>query len=154
MIRRAEEKDLDRIVEINNQTSWFKKETKEIFSQFLDNPLFLVSERKGLVSGYALVCNQDYDLEMDYFHYVKRNFKNFYYVDEVASDILSPVKGTALNLYRYLFSLSENDPIFAVISLKPLNEKSLNFHTKRGFKQLHKFVYPNSEQYGLYMLWR
>ena len=71
MIRRAEEKDLDRIVEINNQTDWFDKEQKEFFVQFLDNPLFLVSESKKKVSAYTLICDQDYTLDSDNFSFIK-----------------------------------------------------------------------------------
>jgi predicted GNAT superfamily acetyltransferase len=153
VIRRAEEKDLDRIVEINNQTDWFGGEQKDFFVQFLDNPLFLVSESKNKVSAYTLICDQDYNLDSDNYSFIKKHFNNFYYVIEIAADIKYPIKGSASQLYDYLFSISENTPILGKISLKPLNEKSVQFHKRRDFKLIHKFVYPDFQVCGLYMRW-
>ncbi|HNU62790.1 MAG TPA: GNAT family N-acetyltransferase [Methanofastidiosum sp.] len=136
-IRRAKEKDLPRILDLNNRESkWVGKKEIDFFQNYMDIPIFNVFETNDRIVGFLMAMNQNTDYDSINFLWFKNKFKKFYYIDRVIVDESMRGKGIASLLYRELIDTKGDIPLVAEVSINPSNEGSLIFHDKIGFKEV------------------
>lgn len=136
-ITRAKEKDLPRILDLNNRESkWVGKKEIDFFQNYMDIPIFNVFETNDRIVGFLMAMNQNTDYDSINFLWFKNKFKKFYYIDRVIVDESMRGKGIASLLYRELIDTKGDIPLVAEVSINPSNEGSLIFHDKIGFKEV------------------
>lgn len=136
-IRRAEEKDLPRILDLNNrETKWVGKKEIDFFQKYMDIPIFNVFEHNERIVGFLMAMDQNTDYDSINFLWFKDKFNKFYYIDRVIVDESMRGKGIASLLYRELIDTKGDIPLVAEVSINPPNEGSVIFHDKIGFKEV------------------
>ncbi|KYC48095.1 MAG: Acetyltransferase (GNAT) family protein [Candidatus Methanofastidiosum methylothiophilum] len=136
-IRRAKEKDLHRIIDLNNRESkWVGKKEIDFFQNYMDIPIFNVFETNDRIVGFLMAMDQNTDYDSINFLWFKNKFNKFYYIDRVIVDESMRGKGIASLLYKELIDTKGDIPLVAEVSINPLNEGSLIFHDKLGFKEV------------------
>jgi len=136
-IRRAKEKDLPSILDLNNRESkWVGKKEIDFFQKYMDISFFNVFEANGRIFGFLMAMDQNTDYDSINFLWFKNRFNKFYYIDRVIVDESMRGKGIASLLYRELIDAKGDIPLVAEVSINPSNQSSLIFHDKIGFKEV------------------
>jgi len=136
-IRRAKEKDLPSILDLNNRESkWVGKKDIDFFQNYMDIPIFNVFEVNERIVGFLMAMDHNANYHSINFIWFKNKFNKFYYIDRVIVDESMRGKGIASLLYRELIDTKGDIPLVAEVSINPSNEGSLIFHDKIGFKEV------------------
>lgn len=136
-IRRAKEKDLPSILDLNNRESkWVGKKEIDFFQKYMYIPIFNVFETNERIVGFLMAMDQNTDYDSINFLWFKDKFNKFYYIDRVIVDESMGGKGIASLLYRELIDIKQDIPLVAEVSINPSNEGSVIFHDKIGFKEV------------------
>lgn len=136
-IRRTKEKDLPKILELNNMESkWVGKKEIDFFQNHIDIPIFNVFETNERIVGFLMAMDQNTDYDSINFLWFKNRFNKFYYIDRVVVDESMRGKGIASLLYKELIDIKGDIPLVAEVSINPANKGSLIFHDKIGFKEV------------------
>ncbi len=136
-IRRVQEKDLLRIVELNNiESKWVGKKDICFFIRYMNLPIFSVFENNERIVGFLMAMDQNTKYDSINFLWFKNKFDRFYYIDRVIVDESMRGKGIASLLYKELINIKGDIPLVAEVSIEPPNEGSIVFHDKIGFKEV------------------
>ena len=136
-IRRAKEKDLPSILDLNNRESkWVGKKEIDFFQKYMYIPIFNVFETNERIVGFLMAMDQNTDYDSINFLWFKDKFNKFYYIDRVIVDESMGGKGIASLLYRELIDIKQDIPLVAEVSINPSNEGSVIFHDKIGFREV------------------
>ena len=136
-IRRAKEKDLPSILDLNNRESkWVGKKEIDFFQKYMYIPIFNVFETNERIVGFLMAMDQNTDYDSINFLWFKDKFNKFYYIDRVIVDESMRGKGIASLLYRELIDIKQDIPLVAEVSINPSNEGSVIFRDKIGFKDV------------------
>lgn len=151
-IRRAEEKDLPRILELNNKESkWVGEKEIDFFQKYIDIPIFDVFEANDRIVGFLMAMDQNTDYDSMNFLWFKNKFNKFYYIDRVIVDVSMRGKGIASLLYKELIDTKGVIPLVAEVSINPSNEGSVIFHNKIGFKEVGTFTSGDKKERMYYL---
>jgi predicted GNAT superfamily acetyltransferase len=136
-IRRAQEKDLPRILELNNiESKWVGKKEIDFFQKYMNIPFFSVIEDTEKVVGFLMAMDHRTEYESINFLWFKNKFRKYYYIDRVIVDESMRGKGIASMLYKEVIKNKGPIPLVAEVSIEPPNEGSVKFHDKVGFKEV------------------
>ncbi|MDY1591837.1 MAG: GNAT family N-acetyltransferase [Methanofastidiosum sp.] len=136
-IRRAEEKDLPSVLDLNNRESkWVGRKEIDFFKKYVDIPIFNVFETDERIVGFLMAMDQNTNYDSINFLWFKDKFNKFYYIDRVIVDESMRGKGIASLLYRELIDIKLDIPLVAEVSINPSNDGSVIFHEKIGFKEV------------------
>ena len=136
-IRRAKEKDLPSILDLNNREyKWVGKKEIDFFQKYMDISIFNVFEANERIVGFLMAMDQNTDYDSINFLWFKDKFNKFYYIDRVIVDESMRGKGIASLLYRELIDIKRDIPLVAEVSINPSNEGSVIFHDKIGFREV------------------
>jgi predicted GNAT superfamily acetyltransferase len=136
-IRRAQDKDLPRILELNNiESKWVGEKEISFFQKYLNIPFFSIIEDTDKVVGFLMAMDHDTDYDSINFLWFKNKFKKYYYIDRVIVDESMRGKGVASLLYKEVINKKGNMPLVAEVAIEPPNEGSVKFHDKVGFKEV------------------
>ena len=136
-IRRAQDKDLPKILELNNiESKWVGKKEISFFQRYMNIPFFSVIEDTSKVVGFLMAMDHDTDYDSINFLWFKNKFKKYYYIDRVIVDESMRGKGVASLLYKEVINKKGNMPLVAEVAIEPPNEGSVKFHDKVGFKEV------------------
>lgn len=133
-IRKAEAKDLEAIVEINNQYSeWVGLKDKSFFETYLKIPFFYLIEDKEGIEGFVMVMDNNTDYDSPNFAWFKERFGNFFYIDRIVIDNKAQGKGYGKSLYSLISDQLQNVPLVCEVAIEPENTGSIRFHENFGF---------------------
>ncbi|KYC50091.1 MAG: Acetyltransferase (GNAT) family protein [Candidatus Methanofastidiosum methylothiophilum] len=136
-IRRAQEKDLPKILELNNiESKWVGKKEIGFFQKYMNISFFSVIEDTEKVVGFLMAMDHDTDYDSINFLWFKNKFRKYYYIDRVIVDESMRGKGIASMLYKEVIDKKGPVPLVAEVAIKPSNESSVKFHDKVGFKEV------------------
>jgi predicted GNAT superfamily acetyltransferase len=136
-IRRAQDKDLPRILELNNiESKWVGEKEISFFQKYLNIPFFSIIEDTDKVVGFLMAMDHDTDYDSINFLWFKNKFKKYYYIDRVIVDESMRGKGIASLLYKEVINKKGDTPLVAEVAIEPPNEGSVKFHDKVGFKEV------------------
>ncbi|NYT03280.1 MAG: GNAT family N-acetyltransferase [Candidatus Methanofastidiosa archaeon] len=136
-IRRAQEKDLPKILELNNiESKWVGKKEISFFQKYMNIPFFSIIEDKENVVGFLMVMDHNTEYDSINFLWFKNKFKKYYYIDRVIVDESMRGKGIASMLYKEVINNKGPVPLVAEVAIEPPNEGSVKFHDKVGFKEV------------------
>ncbi|MCC7572603.1 MAG: GNAT family N-acetyltransferase [Candidatus Methanofastidiosum sp.] len=136
-IRRAQEKDLPRILELNNiESKWVGKKEIAFFQKYMNIPFFSVIENTEKVVGFLMAMDHSTDYDNINFLWFKNKFRRYYYIDRVIVDESMRGKGIVSMLYKEVINKKGPIPLVAEVSIEPPNEDSVKFHNKVGFKEV------------------
>jgi predicted GNAT superfamily acetyltransferase len=99
----------------------------------------LVVDVDGLPSGFLLGMTRDADYQSENFQWFKERYDAFLYVDRLAVDAASRVRGAGTAMYRAAerFAREAGLPIVCCeVNVDPPNPGSLAFHGKIGFERV------------------
>ena len=136
-IRRAQEKDLPSILDLNNiESKWVGKKEIDFFQKYMDIPIFNVFENNERIVGFLMAMDENTEYDSINFLWFKNKFNKFYYIDRVIVDESMRGKGIASLLYGEVIDAKGLIPLVAEVSINPSNESSIVFHDKIGFKEV------------------
>ncbi len=138
LIREAEVKDYDRVLEMNEESVHFlspmDRDRLELLASKAD--IFNVIEKDGYVAGFLLAFREDSDYDSVNYQWFNERYDKFLYIDRVVIDIEYQREGLGEALYSWIFDNAEVDKIAAEIDIQPPNPTSLAFHKNFGFEEV------------------
>ncbi|HAS73589.1 MAG TPA: GNAT family N-acetyltransferase [Clostridiales bacterium UBA8960] len=142
-IRKAEKRDLNKILELNEESVHFlsplnMEKLEHLVSQ---SEVLEVVEVDGEVEAFILTIieGKDYD-SVNYLWFAER-YERFLYIDRVVVSVKMHGKGLGGMLYKSIFEYAKQKKIpfvTAEIDINPPNPGSLRFHEKNGFSEVGK----------------
>ena len=143
IIRKAESKDLEKILALNEESVHFlspmdMEKLEHLVSQA---EVLEVVEVDGEVEAFILTITEgkDYD-SVNYLWFAER-YEQFLYIDRVVVSVKMHGNGLGSLLYKSVFDYAKEKKIplvTAEIDINPPNPGSLIFHEKVGFKEVGK----------------
>ena len=155
-IRDARPSDFEQLVALNNlEAGWVGIEESAHFQYCLDKgALFKVSDEEGRINAFLTVMDENSGYtESPYFNWFMENEKaSFLYVDRivVAPDFRG--MGLATQLYEDMIEAAGRKPILCEVSIDPMNDISMRFHKKFGFKEVGVIDSASGEKCSLQKL--
>lgn len=141
IIRTAEQKDFQRIVELNESLVHFLSpmdlERLSLLDQNSDLHKVVVADHKVVAFLLAFRENADYD-SVNY-KWFNETYDQFLYIDRIVVDTEYHHYGIGKQLYAFITEYAKENHINRVtaeIDIKPENPVSLAFHKKNGFVEV------------------
>lgn len=143
IIRKAENKDLKKILELNEESVHFlspldMEKLEHLVSQ---SELLEVVEVDGEVEAFVLTVIEGKDYDSVNYLWFAAHYERFLYIDRVVVSVKMHGKGLGGMLYKSVFDYAKQNGIpfvTAEIDINPPNPGSLSFHEKYGFKEVGK----------------
>jgi hypothetical protein len=90
--------------------------------------------------GFAFVMDSKSDYQSVNYQYFKKKYKEFLYVDRVAVADKFQRIGVGSKIYKELYHLSSKAlvPLCCEVNTFPLNQQSLDFHSKEKFNNIEE----------------
>lgn len=90
------------------------------------------------VAGFLLVLREGQNYQSLNYRWFSNQYETFAYVDRIVVTEANAVSGLGKALYQDLIqSVESHVPVITCeVNLKPVNERSLNFHRKLGFAEV------------------
>ncbi len=90
------------------------------------------------LAGFALALPPGLDYQSLNYQWFERNVKNYFYLDRIFIAKKFQRTGLGKKIYLELFESLKGDYQYLTceVNLKPLNQISLDFHRKLGFKEV------------------
>lgn len=142
-LRKSEVKDLERILELNEESVHFLSPmTMEKLEQLRNQSEMLsVIEVDGIVEAFVLTIREGKDYDSVNYLWFSEHYKQFLYIDRVVVSVKMHGKGLGRKLYEAVFEHAKQTGVpfvTAEIDINPPNPGSLVFHEKFGFKEVGK----------------
>ena len=116
------------------------------------NHFYIVLENEN-VCGFVLAYSNDRIQENEWLNLriQSRHSDPFIVIKQICirPDLIGT--GLATLLYQHLFNQTQGCPLFTAIVLEPLNNRSVVFHEKRGFKKVFQITPPDGMLRGVWM---
>lgn len=141
-IRRAQNKDLPKVLEMNQAALPHVSEVKlSDMKRFLKqaDPFLIIEEGEEL-AGFMIVLQKGLKYDSLNYAFFCNNYSDFDYVDRIVIGEKFRGKKLGTALYNFLFQTSDKKIITCEINIKPANPDSLLFHKALGFKQVAEQV--------------
>jgi len=103
---------------------------------FVDSKYIISVKNEIDYIGFAVVMNNNSNYKSLNYQYFKRKYTNFLYIDRVAVVNKAQRMGVGSSMYKRLYELNSefSIPICCEVNTIPLNQQSLDFHSKQKFK--------------------
>ena len=103
---------------------------------FVDSKYIISVKNEIDYIGFAVVMNNNSNYKSLNYQYFKRKYTDFLYVDRVAVVDKAQRMGVGSSMYKKLYELNSEVPIpiCCEVNTIPLNQQSLDFHSKQKFK--------------------
>lgn len=143
IIRRFETTDLDRLLELNEESVHFLSPlTKEKLDNLISKSEMLnVIEVDNIIEAFVMTFREGKEYDSVNYMWFSDKYESFLYVDRVVVSSKMQEKGLGKILYDSVFDYAKqtNAPcIAAEIDINPPNPRSLSFHKNFGFKEVGK----------------
>ena len=94
---------------------------------------------QNVIKGFCVVFKENSEYESENYKYFNMKHKEFLYIDRIGISGDLRQKGIGTSMYNYIFNNNkDNVPVCAEVNSIPLNEASISFHLRLGFKDIHK----------------
>ena len=109
----------------------------------LDSKYIIYVKNDADYIGFAVVMNNNSNYQSLNYQYFKRKFTNFLYVDRVAVVDKAQRMGVGSRIYKKLYEISSNAsvPLCCEVNTIPLNQQSLDFHSKQKFEIIEELKF-------------
>ena len=109
----------------------------------------LIAKIDDEVIGYIVCFRENSPYQSKNYKFFKKRFKRFFYIDRIGVVEGSKNQGLGTFIYNKIDAICIKDklPICAEVNIVPINEESIKFHEKMGFKKVSE-AYSNSN-YGV-----
>jgi|SRR6056297_428566 len=141
ILRKAENKDFERILELNEESVHFLSPMTIEKLKYLkgQSEMLSVVEVDGKVEAFILTIREDKAYEGINYMWFSDHYDQFLYIDRVVVSVDMHGKGLGKMLYNFVFDYAKEIAIpyvTAEIYISPPNTISLKFHEKFGFKEV------------------
>jgi hypothetical protein len=143
ILRKSDLKDLERILELNEESVHFLSPlTMEKLEKLAEQSEMLsVIEVDGSVEAFVLTIREGNDYDSVNYQWFAGHYERFLYIDRVVVSVRMHGKGFGRELYHAVFEHAKQTGVpyvTAEIDINPPNPGSLIFHEKFGFKEVGK----------------
>ena len=113
----------------------------EVFKKIIQHSSYnlYVSNSKNIV-GFIVCMRENSDYESENFRYFKQQENKFIYIDRIAIKKDFRRQGIGRAPYKKVYSVAHKNqiPVCCEVNTFPLNQPSIDFHKKEGFKIVGK----------------
>ena len=113
----------------------------EQFAELADKTAyFKVATLDGKLAGFLMAMTPKADYASDNYQWFSREYDDFIYVDRIITLDHARGHGVGSALYQYIESYCRNHQISRIcceVNIRPANDASIQFHEKRGYKQVN-----------------
>tara|TARA_Y100000389_G_scaffold59289_1_gene55353 strand:+ start:648 stop:1151 length:504 start_codon:yes stop_codon:yes gene_type:complete len=90
----------------------------------------------NIIIGFVICFRENSEYKSANYNYFKNKEDKFLYIDRVVIKKSHRRKGAGSYLYDHLYKLAKKEglPLCCEVNIIPKNQVSLNFHSKKGFK--------------------
>jgi hypothetical protein len=143
VLRKFEYKDLDRILELNEESVHFLSPlTKEKLERLANQSEILsVVEVEGRIEAFILTLREGKAYDSVNYLWFSEHYDQFLYIDRVVVSAKMHGQGLGQMLYQAVFQHAKRGGVpyvAAEIDINPPNPGSLKFHEKFGFEEVGK----------------
>jgi len=139
-VTQAEAKDLTSVLLLNKlnvpkvsevDLAWLKRYLEQA-------PLFAIARIKDSFAGYMIGMEPSTDYGSENFHWFKKRYGSFLYVDRLAVESHFQGQGVGKALYGFAQDIAKpmTDLITCEVNIRPPNPQSYNFHKSLGFSEV------------------
>jgi predicted GNAT superfamily acetyltransferase len=141
----------EQLAKVGFLVSNFHEEDYRGFIDRADHFYVLLEDRKLCGFLYAYSCDRNKDNEWLSLLIKSRHPAPFIMIKQICirSDLIG--RGLAASLYQHLFSQAREYPLFAAIVLEPVNQRSIIFHERHGFRKVFQITPPDGMLRGIWM---
>ena len=140
-ILNVEHDDLPFILDLNNKFS------KEVGMSDIDNMTYFLDtadyfkriEFDGKNIGFLIAISPNKDYLSENYIWFNKKYKSFIYIDRIVIKGVYQNKGLGKIFYEDLIAFSKSNAskrIACEVNIKPLNDRSIIFHDRLGFKEV------------------
>ena len=141
ILREVESRDLERILELNEESVHFLspltlEKLRRLWGQ---SEMFNVVECEGTVDAFVLTLSEGKDYDSLNYLWFSSNYNKFLYIDRVVVSERMQGKGLGKMLYKSVFEHARKmgvPYVTAEIDINPPNPGSLKFHERFDFKEV------------------
>ena len=137
----VEHDDLTFILNLNNKFS------KEVGMSDIDNMTYFLDtadyfkriEFDGKNVGFLIAISPNKDYQSENYIWFNKKYKSFIYIDRIVIKGVYQNKGLGKIFYEDLIAFSKSNAskrIACEVNIKPLNDRSIIFHDRLGFKEV------------------
>ena len=103
---------------------------------YIESKFILLLKNEIDYLGFAIVMDSDSNYQSLNYQYFRRKYTDFLYIDRVAVVDKAQRMGVGSSIYNKLYELNSevSIPICCEVNTIPLNQQSLDFHSKQKFK--------------------
>ena len=103
---------------------------------YIESKFILLVKNEIDYLGFAIVMDSDSNYQSLNYQYFRRKYTDFLYIDRVAVVDKAQRMGVGSSIYNKLYELNSevSIPICCEVNTIPLNQQSLDFHSKQKFK--------------------
>ena len=107
---------------------------------FVDSKYIISVKNEIDYIGFAVVMNNNSNYKSLNYQYFKRKYTDFLYIDRVAVVNKAQRMGVGSSMYKKLYELNSEVPIpiCCEVNTIPLNQQSLDFHSKQKFIKIEE----------------
>jgi uncharacterized protein len=141
-VRPIEPADLDRLLAINeaNVPEVGSVDVGRFGFILSESPIALVVQVADALAGFCLVMGAGSSYDSVNYQWFRERYDDFMYLDRVAFDPSFQGQGLGTLLYaeveRLMYAFDGVERLTLEVNVDPPNERSLAFHTRRGFSEV------------------
>ncbi len=154
-IRKVQKKDLSRVLEMNEDALPHVNSIPiSEFENFTDiTSFFVVAEVKNELAGFLIALSPGEEYDSENYRYFTEHYEQFDYVDRIVIDRKFRGQGLGKALYFFLKENTVQGRITCEVNIEPPNPKSMEFHTKIGFREVAQQHSEAGKKWVSLMVW-
>ncbi|WP_375322455.1 GNAT family N-acetyltransferase [Aliivibrio logei] len=154
IIRAILEKDIDTILELNEQfVHVLSPMNKSKLIRLIEmSAISVVIEEDNHIAGFMLAFTQGVKYESINYEWFNENYDSFLYIDRIVVSEHFQGKRVASRLYKQALDLAAERSLSCVVAeidIMPPNDPSLLFHQKMGFKEIQLLTHNENKVVSL-----
>ncbi|MCP4915052.1 MAG: GNAT family N-acetyltransferase [Oligoflexia bacterium] len=136
-VRRLAEQDFEKVLKLNNANTPAVSEINMEELQWLVNQSLhslVVEDSNNLLVGFCIILPPAINYKSDNYRWISEKYGDFEYLDRVVIAEEFRGLGCGRDLYQHWFEKAQAKNLILEVNIRPMNESSILFHEKLGFK--------------------
>lgn len=154
-IRTLEQQDYEKVLKLNNANTPAVSEIDSKELEWLVNKSLhslVIEDSNNLLVGFSIILPPGIKYKSDNYLWISERYGDFEYLDRVVIAEEFRGLGCGRDLYQYWFEKAQAKNLILEVNIRPMNEASIRFHEKLGFKAVGEQDTTGGKKRVQYML--
>lgn len=154
-IRTIEQQDYEKVLKLNNANTPAVSEIDLKELEWLVNESLhslVIEDSNNLLVGFSIILPRGIKYKSDNYLWISERYGDFEYLDRVVIAEEFRGLGCGRDLYQHWFEKAQAKNLILEVNIRPMNEASIRFHEKLGFKAVGEQDTTGGKKRVQYML--